>query len=133
MSACCSPPWTFSITAMMCTSPRTAYRASTGTRSLWPSNGCAKLLHRSRLVRACCSSCKVLTLRPIISMRGTKSERHPVDGPCPNFKGIANVVKAEKETTTQRCRRSCLLGIRFYKHNILLIIWRFCITYHIDK
>ena len=47
-------------------------------------------------------------------MREKKSERHPVDASCPNFKGIANVVTAEKETTTQRVQT--LLPIR---HSVL--------------
>ena len=45
--------------------------------------------------------CKVLTFRPIVSMRETKRERHLVDASCPNFKAFANVVEAEKKTTTR--------------------------------
>ena len=37
--------------------------------------GCSKLVHRLRPVRACCSSCKVRTLRPIFSMGDTNGER----------------------------------------------------------
>ena len=91
------------------------YRAATGRTSLWP-RAVAKLVHRSRVVRACCSSCKVSTLQPTVSMRETKSECHPVDASCPNFKG-----RQRRRPQRRRCRRSCLLlGIRFHKHNILL-------------
>ena len=107
-------PWFFSTTAMTHMSSRTAYRAATRRRSLRPSSGCVKQVHRSRPVRACCFSCKVLTLRHIVSLRETKSERHPVDALCLNFNGFANVVRAEKETTTQT-----VLTLLPVRHSIL--------------
>ena len=99
---------------MTCTSSRTAYRAATRRRSRWRSRGCAKLVHRSRLVRACCSSCKVRALRPIVGMGDIKCERCLVDASSPNFKAFANVIKAEKETTTQTMQT--LLPVR---HSVL--------------
>ena len=85
---------------MMRISSRMAYRAAR-RKSLWHSSGCAKLVHRSRLVRACFSSCKVRTLHPIVGIGDIKCEHHLVDASSPNFKTFANVIKEEKETMTQ--------------------------------
>jgi hypothetical protein len=72
MYACCSLPWTCSNTGMTCMSLQTVCRAATRKRSRWRSSGCAKLVHKSRLARACCSSCKVCTLCSIVNMGNVK-------------------------------------------------------------
>jgi len=59
MYACCSLPWTCSSVGMTCTSSPMEYRAATKKRCLGRSNECAKLVRRSRPVRACCSNCRV--------------------------------------------------------------------------
>lgn len=57
---CCSLPWICSSAGMMCTFSPMEYRAATKKRCLGHSSECAKLVRRSRPVRACCSNCRVM-------------------------------------------------------------------------
>ena len=57
-------------------------------------------MHRSRLVvRACCP--KVRTLRLISDTDDIKCGCHLVIASSPNFRALANVIKAEEATTLQ--------------------------------
>ena len=61
-------------------------------------------------MRACCSSCKVCTLRPIVRIGDTQGACHLGDAPSLNFKVYVNVIKVEKETTTQMLQTHQALG-----------------------
>ena len=74
--------------------------------------------HRSRrLVRACCSSCKVRTSRPIVSMDDIKSAS-PSRSIESELQGVCDSGR-EHYDADGSCLLGLVLGIRFYKQIIL--------------
>ena len=74
--------------------------------------------HRSRrLVRACCSSCKVRTSRPIVSMDDIKSVS-PSRSIESELQGVCDSGR-EHYDADGSCLLGLVLGIRFYKQIIL--------------
>ncbi len=83
---------------MTCTFSPMEYRAATKKRCLGRSSECARLVDRSRPARACYSNYRVMSF---FSALLVVNRAGIVDASRPNFKAFSNVIKEEKEATTQ--------------------------------